>query len=58
MKIPRHVISNKLRERGKTVRADWVDRTLPEEVDFYDNRSLLDTLGLSADDLAGSDHKS
>ncbi len=58
MKIPRHVISSKLRERGKTVRADWVDRTLPEEVDFYDNRSLLATLELSAEDLAGSDHQS
>ena len=58
MKIPRHVISNLLRERGKTVRADWVDRTLPEEVDFYNNRSLLATLELSEQDLAGSDHKS
>lgn len=58
MKIPRHVISSKLRERGKSMRADWVDRTLPEEVDVYDNRSLLDTLELSAEDLVGSDQKS
>lgn len=57
MTIPRHVIVAKLRERGKGTRADWVERNLPEEVDFYNNRSLLATLDLAETDLVEQDSK-
>ena len=58
MIIPKHVIVAKLRERGKGTRADWVDRNLPDEVDFYNNRSLLATLDLAEADLIEQDTKS
>jgi hypothetical protein len=51
MTIPKQVIIDKLRERGKNARADWVDRTLPDEVDLYENHSLLVTLDLREEDL-------
>ena len=58
MTVPKHVIVAKLRERGKDTRADWVDRNLPDEVDVYNNRSLLQTLDLSEADLTEQDSKS
>ncbi len=58
MIIPKHVIVAKLRERGKGTRADWVDRNLPDDVDFYNNRSLLATLDLREEDLVEQDSKS
>lgn len=58
MTVPKHVIVAKLRERGKDARADWVDRNLPDEVDLYNNRSLLATLDLREEDLIEQDSKS
>jgi hypothetical protein len=40
-----------LRRRGQDSRADWVDRTLPDEVDTDRNAGLLATLRLSLADL-------
>ncbi|GAA2532779.1 hypothetical protein [Winogradskya humida] len=51
MMVPRHVIVTALRERGKNQRADWVDRSLPDQVDLHHQVGLLATLDLSADDL-------
>ena len=58
MTVPKHVIVAKLRERGKDTRADWVERNLPDDVDVYNNRSLLQTLDLSEADLTEQDSKS
>ena len=58
MIIPKHLIVAKLRERGKGTRADWVDRNLPDDVDFYNNRSLLATLDLTEADLIEQETKS
>ena len=58
MIVPKHVIVAKLRERGKDTRADWVDRNLPDDVDFYNNRSLLATLDLTEADLIEQETKS
>jgi hypothetical protein len=53
MKIAKEVIIARLRERNLDARADWVDRTLPDEVDPYEHSGLLKTLNLTAEDLAG-----
>ena len=53
MNIPKNVIVARLRERGLDARADWVDRTLPDEVDPYQHSGLLKTLNLSVEDLIG-----
>jgi hypothetical protein len=37
-----------LRSRGKSARADWFERTLPDLVDTGKNRSLLTSLGIDA----------
>jgi len=58
MTVPKHIIVAKLRERGKDTRADWVDRNLPDDVDLYNNRSLLATLDLREEDLIEQDSKS
>ncbi|GAA2468374.1 hypothetical protein [Winogradskya humida] len=53
MTVPKHVIVRTLRERGQGSRADWVERELPDEVDTHKHSSLLATLKISAEDLAG-----
>ncbi|MFI5935928.1 hypothetical protein [Actinoplanes sp. NPDC051494] len=55
MTVPRHVIVTALRERGQQHRADWVEKTLPEEVDLNRQVGLLATLNLRADDLVTKD---
>ena len=52
MTIPKHVIVAKLRERDLDARADWVERTLPEQVDPAVHASLLATLQLDPKELA------
>jgi hypothetical protein len=52
MIIPKSVILAKLRERGLGVRADWVDKELPDEVDTFLFTGLLSTLNLNLDELA------
>ena len=41
-----------LRSRGQNDRADWVDRTMPDEIDTAKNSGLLNLLKLDAADLA------
>lgn len=51
MIISRKVIVAALRERKQDARAEWVERTLPDEVDPYRHAGLLSTLNLTLDDL-------
>jgi hypothetical protein len=41
-----------LRSRGQNDRADWVDRTMPDEIDTAKNSGLLSLLKLELADLA------
>ncbi|PZG22609.1 hypothetical protein C1I95_04955 [Micromonospora craterilacus] len=52
MRIARHRIVSVLRDRGQQVRADWVERELPERVDLQEHVGLLATLRLDPADLA------
>ncbi|WP_446215018.1 hypothetical protein [Micromonospora sp. IBHARD004] len=52
MKIARHRIIDVLRARGQHVRADWIRRELPDEVDVGKHAGLLATLNLDPADLA------
>jgi hypothetical protein len=40
-----------LRNRGQPMRADWVDRELPDQVDTVRNASLLATLEIDPADF-------
>lgn len=40
-----------LRSRGQTDRADWVDRTMPDEIDTAKNSGLLNLLKLDVAEL-------
>ncbi|WP_327007779.1 hypothetical protein OHA72_11175 [Dactylosporangium sp. NBC_01737] len=40
-----------LRSRGQNDRADWVDRTMPDEIDTAKNSGLLNLLKLDVADL-------
>jgi hypothetical protein len=51
MIIQKSAIIAKLRERGLTARADWVDRELPDEVDPFLHSGLLSTLHLDLKEL-------
>jgi hypothetical protein len=51
MTISKQTIIARLRERGQDARADWVAKTLPDEVDPVKHSSLLGTLRLNIDDL-------
>ncbi|MGC5030091.1 hypothetical protein [Micromonospora sp. DT229] len=52
MSIARDRIIKVLRHRGQQVRADWVERELPERVDPARHVGLLATLRLDPADLA------
>ena len=54
MIIPKSVIIAKLRERGQQVRADWVDRELPDNVDTLRYGGLLATLNIDLKELDAS----
>jgi len=51
MNISKSLIVARLRERNLDARADWVDRTLPDEIDPYEHSGLLKTLNLTVEDL-------
>jgi hypothetical protein len=51
MIIDKQVILKALRDRGQTMRADWVDKELPDEVDTYVHAGILATLRLDPADL-------
>ncbi len=46
MYIDKAEIVRVLRARGLHDRADWVDKDLPDLVDTYKNRALLEMLGV------------
>ena len=46
MMIDKKRILKALRDRGQDVRADWVDKELPDEVDTYVHAGILKTLRL------------
>jgi hypothetical protein len=52
MMIDKKRILDALRRRGQHVRADWVDRELPDRVDTLRHGGLLATLDLVPADLA------
>jgi hypothetical protein len=52
MKIDKKKILEALRNRGQDVRADWVDRELPDEVDTFRHGGLLATLGIDPKEFA------
>ncbi|MGK5738072.1 hypothetical protein [Micromonospora sp. URMC 103] len=52
MRIARQRIVNILRERGQLMRAEWVERELPERVDSEEHAGLLALLRLDPADLA------
>ncbi|GIG91307.1 hypothetical protein [Plantactinospora endophytica] len=52
MEIDKLRITDWLRNRGQHVRADWIDRELPDRVDTVRHAGLLATLGLDPADLA------
>ncbi|PWU50403.1 hypothetical protein DLJ47_24130 [Micromonospora sp. S4605] len=52
MMIARHRIVSILRDRGQQVRADWVERELPERVDPEKHTGLLAILHVDLADLA------
>ncbi|MBU8858583.1 MULTISPECIES: hypothetical protein [unclassified Micromonospora] len=54
MRIARYRITAALRERGQQVRAEWVERELPELVDSDQHAGLLATLRLDPADLAAT----
>jgi hypothetical protein len=57
MNIPRSVIVAKLRERGLSARADFVEKDLPEDVDPARHTGLFKMLGLKPEDLAADESK-
>jgi hypothetical protein len=52
MEIAKSRILDALRDRGQDIRAEWVDRDLPDRVDSLRNAGLLALLGLNPADLA------
>lgn len=52
MEIAKSRILDALRDRGQDIRAEWVDRDLPDRVDTLRHAGLLATLGLNPADLA------
>lgn len=52
MEIAKRRILEALRDRGQDLRADWVDRDMPDRVDTARHAGLLVTLGLKPADLA------
>jgi hypothetical protein len=52
MTIARTEIIDVLRRRGQHMRADWVARELPEQVDTTRHASLLATLRIEPAELA------
>jgi hypothetical protein len=52
MEIDKVKVVALLRQRGLDDRAAWVDRTLPERIDVYQNAGLLATLSIVPAELA------
>jgi hypothetical protein len=54
MTIPKHLIVAELRKRGQDMRADFVSRQLPDEVDPTRHGGLLATLHLDLAELTAA----
>lgn len=52
MEVAKSKILDALRDRGQDIRAEWVDRDLPDQVDTYRHAGLLALLGLNPAELA------
>jgi hypothetical protein len=52
MEIDKSKVLQVLRSRGLDVRADWVERELPDRIDTDLNTGILATLGIDPADLA------
>jgi hypothetical protein len=52
MDVAKSKILEALRDRGQNVRAEWVDRDLPDRVDTVRHAGLLAILGINPADLA------
>jgi hypothetical protein len=50
--VQKSLVLEALRRRGLDARADWVDRTMPDDIDIQRNASLFDTLGIDVQTLA------
>lgn len=50
--VRKSLVLEALRRRGLDARADWVDRSMPDDIDIQRNASLFDTLGIDAQALA------
>ncbi|MEV4349683.1 hypothetical protein AB0J83_34935 [Actinoplanes sp. NPDC049596] len=51
MIVPRQLVVDELRRRGLGVRADFVEKQLPEQVDSTRHGGLLATLHINLDEL-------
>lgn len=51
MNVAKSKVLALLRSRGQNDRADWVDRTMPDEIDTAKNSGLLNLLKLDVADL-------
>jgi hypothetical protein len=54
MIVDKQIILKILRERGQDVRADWVNKELPDEVDTYVHAGILATLRVDPAELTPS----
>jgi len=50
--VRKSLVLEALRHRALDARADWVDRTMPDDIDVQRNAGLLDTLGIDVLALA------
>jgi hypothetical protein len=51
MEVAKSKIMDALRDRGQSIRAEWVDRDLPDRVDTVRHAGLLAILGINPADL-------
>jgi hypothetical protein len=58
MKISKSLVMAELRDRGQGMRADFVDRQLPDEIDTNKHGGLLSTLNLNLAELAAATERS
>jgi len=50
--VQKSLVLEVLRSRALDARADWVDRTMPDDIDIQRNASLFETLGIDVRKLA------
>jgi hypothetical protein len=55
MNVAKQKIVEVLRSRGQDIRADWVDRELPDRIEVADHAGLISMLGVNVAELADAD---